>query len=472
MTTITPLPTPVPSRTQDAATFVSASDALLGALPNFVTQTNLVAGEVNTAASVASTASTIASAAQATIVATASATLWVSGTSYTKGTAVFSLLNFLTYRKTTPNSVTSIDPALDTVNWQQVVPTSLKNLVINADMAVCQEFIGAGVTQAANGAVVYPVDQWLTVNTRTNGTTLVGQQVFSPLPGYRMALRLTNTTTGTSVASDAISVSQPIEGTRLAGLGWGTSSAQPITISFVAVSTVTGNYCVSLRNAASATRSYCHLFALVANIPTRVSFVVPGDTTGTWSTAASLGLLLTFDLGSGSTFQTATLDAWQNGNFVAATTGTKLSATAGAQFTLTGVYTQVGSQATLFEPKPIEEEIVACQRYYRKTFAQATAVANNAGQGGALFVGGNGISAYHFARWEHGVMRSIPSYTAYNPMSTNGGVWREAGGTETVAGTLAQGDTSCIVTLNNNSLFTPAAGSAWYVHITANARML
>lgn len=52
MTTITPLPTPVPSRT-DPTNFSVRADAFLGALPTFVTETNAVASEVNsTAASV------------------------------------------------------------------------------------------------------------------------------------------------------------------------------------------------------------------------------------------------------------------------------------------------------------------------------------------------------------------------------------------------------------------------------------
>jgi hypothetical protein len=58
MTTITALPTP-PSR-DDPANFASRGDALLGALPTFVTQVNTVAGEVNTNAGTASTAASTA----------------------------------------------------------------------------------------------------------------------------------------------------------------------------------------------------------------------------------------------------------------------------------------------------------------------------------------------------------------------------------------------------------------------------
>lgn len=59
MTTVTPLPTPVPSR-QDPANFATRADEFLSALPTFGTELNLVAGEVNTNASDASTAATTA----------------------------------------------------------------------------------------------------------------------------------------------------------------------------------------------------------------------------------------------------------------------------------------------------------------------------------------------------------------------------------------------------------------------------
>jgi len=78
MATITPLPTPVPSRS-DPINFAARADAFLGALPTFGTEANAVAAEVNTnkntAVSSASTATTQAGIAttQAGIAATKAA---------------------------------------------------------------------------------------------------------------------------------------------------------------------------------------------------------------------------------------------------------------------------------------------------------------------------------------------------------------------------------------------------------------
>jgi len=62
MTTITPLPTPAPSSSMTQEEFDAAADALLGALPTFVTQTNAVASETGTAKTNAETAETNAAA--------------------------------------------------------------------------------------------------------------------------------------------------------------------------------------------------------------------------------------------------------------------------------------------------------------------------------------------------------------------------------------------------------------------------
>jgi hypothetical protein len=352
-------------------------------------------------------------------------------------------------------------------------PTGFQSFIINGDMCIDQEHAGTATTVAANSAWAYPVDQWAVLNTRTNGSTLVCQQIAPLAPGYRNALRIVNTTTGASAAGDFIALVQPIIGNNLAGLMWGTATALPVRLKFVLYCTVAGNYCLSLRNGAN-TRSYCHLVNLAASTLTVISLTVPGDTGGTWTTGSSAGLFVGFDLGCGSTYQTATLDAWQAGNFAAATTGTKLSGTAGAQFILTGVDGRPGSQDAPSEQRPVPIELGLCKEYFRKTFPQSVAVANNAGTAGAIFLGGQNALGYHSKRWEHGPMRAAPVYTAYNPGPGAALSWRDvASSTDSLAGYIANGgDSSVEVALNSANVTTPASGSAWYVHLVANARML
>ena len=84
MTTVTPLPTPVPSR-QDPINFPTRADAFLGALPTFGTELNLVAGAVSAAATTATTKAAEASASAASAL-NAPGTLATSTTNLSIGT--------------------------------------------------------------------------------------------------------------------------------------------------------------------------------------------------------------------------------------------------------------------------------------------------------------------------------------------------------------------------------------------------
>lgn len=138
MATITSLP-PAPSRA-DPTNFAARGDALLGALDQFVTETNAVAAEVITnkdtsitqAAAAATSASSAATqvtlattqannaaANAAAAAASAGASLWVSGSTYSIGDARYSPANQRVYRRITSGTGTT-DPSLDGTNWKAV----------------------------------------------------------------------------------------------------------------------------------------------------------------------------------------------------------------------------------------------------------------------------------------------------------------------------------------------------------------
>jgi hypothetical protein len=135
---ITPLPTP-PSR-EDPANFATRADAFMAALPDFATETNAVAVEVDNdriaAAASASTATTQAGLASAqrslaetaanAASATANVTQWVSGTTYTAGANVWSPINYQTYRRISTGAGTT-DPSADAVNWQAITSGLIAN---------------------------------------------------------------------------------------------------------------------------------------------------------------------------------------------------------------------------------------------------------------------------------------------------------------------------------------------------------
>lgn len=142
MTTISTLPAAPDPNVDDAATFSAKATAFTQAMPAFVTQTNAVADETNAASNAAA--------------AVVNATKWAgTTTSYTNGQAVYSGVNYLTYRLKTASlaaNVANTDPQADTTNWSQVAGTG--NVSSNTN-AVLRLGVGsaAGPTYSFNGRV-------------------------------------------------------------------------------------------------------------------------------------------------------------------------------------------------------------------------------------------------------------------------------------------------------------------------------
>lgn len=96
---------PTPPSTTDSANFDQRGDAFLAALPTFQGETNAVIAGVNSAAADIDAA-----------LAALASTKWVSGTTYAVGAAVWSPVDYLTYRRKTAGAGAT-DPSIDSTNW-------------------------------------------------------------------------------------------------------------------------------------------------------------------------------------------------------------------------------------------------------------------------------------------------------------------------------------------------------------------
>ena len=160
---------------------------------------------------------------------------------------------------------------------------------------------------------------------------------------------------------------QPIEADTVGDLAWGAAGAQPVTLSFWALSSLTGTFGGSIRSYPTpSTRSYPFTFSLpAANTWTKIVITIPGDTAGTWvlsGKAAALGVA--FNLGAGSTFS-GSAGAWANGNYTSANGAVSVVGTNGANFFLTGVKLETGSVATPYNRQSLAKSMADCQRYYQ-----------------------------------------------------------------------------------------------------------
>jgi len=265
--------------------------------------------------------------------------------------------------------------------------TLMKNRILNGNMVIDQRNAGASVTPA-NGD--YLVDRFAYYSTQAS--KLTSQQnagSVTPPTGFTKYLGFTSSSAYSVLASDYFVIQQKIEGFNVADLGWGTTNAKTITLSFQVYSSLTGTFGGALLNSAS-NRSYPFSYSIpVANTWTSISITIAGDTAGTWLTNNGIGITVTFGLGAGSTYS-GTAGAWATSGFIAQPTGSvSVVGTNGATFYITGVQLEVGSSATGYEYRQYGQELALCQRYYE---TQAFV-----GNYGGLNQGGYAYLSFNFA---------------------------------------------------------------------------
>jgi hypothetical protein len=234
-----------------------------------------------------------------------------------------------------------------------------KNRIINGACMIDQRNAGASVTPTTDGT--YTLDRWRVAITQASKFS--AQQSSVVPAGFKNSMLLTSTSAYSITSGDVFATSQRIEGFNVSDLNWGTSNAQTVTLSFWVRSSLTGTFSGKIGNNAFD-RSYVFSYTInAANTWEQKSVTITGDTTGTWATDNSIGVLIGFCVGAGSTF-TTTAGSWGAGNYWGATGTTSVVGTSGATFYITGVQLEKGSTATSFDYRPYGTELSLCQRYY------------------------------------------------------------------------------------------------------------
>jgi hypothetical protein len=263
-----------------------------------------------------------------------------------------------------------------TVGANLVANLSGKNVLINGDMSISQINGTTPVSPAVTTG--YVIDMWDTFLSQPSKLNF--QQVTSKLNslGAPFAELITTASAYTALSTDAFNFYQPIEGLNFDRFFYGSANAKAASLQFKANASVAGTYSGSIANVAS-TRSYVFTFVLAANTDTLVTIQnIPGDTSGTWVGASSAAsMLLRFDLGSGSTFRSSTINAWQSGNIVGATGSVSLVATAGANLSISEVQFELGPVCTAYERKLVSQSLAECQRYYQTGLVLSQSIAQS-----------------------------------------------------------------------------------------------
>ena len=236
-----------------------------------------------------------------------------------------------------------------------------RNRIINGDMRIDQRNAGASVSVNSANSPYCPDRFEARIQQATAGMT--AQQSTTVPAGFINSLLMTVTNTTAPAAGNRVHIRQIIEGFNVADLGWGSASAQTVTLSFWVRSSVTGTYGVGFINSAE-NRSYVGTYIVnTANTFEYKTITLPGDTSGTWITNNSNGIRLVFDLGSGTSFN-ATANAWVAQEACRTSGCVNFQQNSGATFYITGVQLEPGSTATPFERRSYGQELALCQRYF------------------------------------------------------------------------------------------------------------
>lgn len=236
------------------------------------------------------------------------------------------------------------------------------NRIINGDMRIDQRNAGASITPTTS--TTFNLDRWLTIQTVASKFSIQQNAgAVTPPVGFTNYLGVTSLSAYSVLASDYFLIRQTIEGFNVADLAWGTASAQPVTISFLVRSSLTGTFGGALQNNAG-NRFYAFSYTVsAANTWEYKTITISGDTSGVWLTNNGVGVHVTFGLGVGTTFSGAA-GSWGSTAVLSATGATSVVGTNGATFYITGVSLVKGSVALPWDFRPYATELALCQRYY------------------------------------------------------------------------------------------------------------
>ena len=245
-----------------------------------------------------------------------------------------------------------------------------RNRIINGNFTVDERNARALITPLSAG---YPADRWIygctqagKINTQVSG---MNTSNIAPMAGF---LNIISQSAYTIASNDTFYLAQDIEYIYVADLAQGKASAMALTLSFWAKSSIAGTFSGALTSA-DTNRSFPFTYTIAsAGVWQYFVISIPGDNgafQANWYTALnSTGMVLRFDLGSGSVYRAATANAWQSINSVGVQGTVALASVNAATLSLSNVQIEAGSTATPFDFKTVAETLTQCQRYFVKTW--------------------------------------------------------------------------------------------------------
>jgi len=305
---------------------------------------------------------------------------------------------------------------------------SNRNMVINGGMTVSQRSSGTVTVSDGSNEGYATVDRFgLRFNATAGGACEMSQSTDTP-DGFANSVKIKCSTADSAhTGTQSIYLDQRVEAQNLQLLGYGSSGAKTMTISWY-MKTVNYTDPISI---ALETRDGTGQYYVKSYTPTtswaRYTCTVPASTSATINNDSGDGMHVKFVFaGSSSGTYAASSDstAWSTtradyrndiGNFVASTSN---------ELYITGVQLEVGTEATPFEHRSFGQELALCQRYYQRQTAGTNQY--------SIFLTGSidtTSNIYLYGKL-NGTMRTSPSFATANTY-----LYTQPGGTLTYAAT-------------------------------------
>ena len=237
-----------------------------------------------------------------------------------------------------------------------------RNLIINGAMQVAQRGTSSANVTSAGYQTLDRFSIRQTSSYLGTGIDIDISQATDAPTGFKNSYKVAVQANDTPTANEALFVEYRAEGQDVAHLGFGTSGAKSVTLSFYVKAGVTGTYSVALRNG-TGDRVYIAEYT-VSSADTWEEKVITfsGSTDGTWATDNTAGFRVRWTIAGGSGGRTAGSYLTASGNDWSSNQVNGM--VSGKNWLITGVQLELGSQATPFEHRSFGDELARCQRYY------------------------------------------------------------------------------------------------------------
>jgi len=367
------------------------------------------------------------------------------------------------------------------------IPSEIKNNIINGALDFWQEKVGTTTTISTAAANGYSSDMLGFSNAgATNKAYTLVRSTDVPTAaqsGFKApySLLVTSTAATTYATTDR---SSPIT-YRMEGSDYAKLANRTVTFGIWVKSSLIGNLPIAFNNAAF-TRSYVTTVAINAANTWEfktITLTLEAEGVSGYAFDTSVGFVISVAPSVGTSFQTATLNAWQAGEFYAPSGALNILNTNAAtlQVSLLSLVEGslgVGPKGFQRHGKDVGQELLACQRYYEKTYAVETAPGSVTGNGSigniGNAVGAGSSNTFYYANSFKVVKRTQPAVTVYSTGTgaanniRNSSVGNDVGGTIAAGSIETTGFTTIQVTTATNAV---TATNATTLHFVADSRL-